>query len=49
MADPIILAGAGVGLFILGALFGMALERSAAKNAQERDDDQSDLTDWDNP
>jgi hypothetical protein len=40
MASELILAGAGIGLFILGTLFGMAMERSASRNAQE------DLTDW---
>lgn len=40
----LVLAVAGVGLFILGTLFGMAMERSATQNAQDRD--KEDLTDW---
>lgn len=43
MASELLLAGAGVGLFVLGTLFGMAMERSAARNAQESEED---LTDW---
>lgn len=39
--EPILLAGAGVGLFILGTLFGMAMERSASGNTGD------DPTDWD--
>ena len=35
------LAAGGIGLFVLGALFGMALERSAWKNARR-----TDITDW---
>ena len=41
--EPILLAAGGIGLFILGLLIGMALERSAARNARESGDD---LTDW---
>lgn len=41
--EPILLAGAGIGLFILGLLIGMAIERSAWKNARRTED----LTDWD--
>jgi hypothetical protein len=44
MASELILAGAGVGLFVLGTLFGMAMERSAARNAREPTEE--DLTDW---
>jgi len=36
---------AGVGIFTLGLLIGMALERSAVKNARESEADE-DLTDW---
>ena len=44
MASELILAGAGVGLFVLGTLFGMATERSAGKDARESTEE--DLTDW---
>lgn len=42
MAGSVLLAAGGIGLFILGLLIGMALERSAARNARESED----LTDW---
>ena len=35
--EPILLAAGGIGLFILGLLIGMALERSAWKNARRED------------
>ena len=41
--ESILLAGAGIGLFILGVLFGMAMERSASGNVG---DSEEDLTDW---
>ncbi|AGM11313.1 hypothetical protein HHTV1_59 [Haloarcula hispanica tailed virus 1] len=37
IAEPLILAAAGILLFILGLLIGMALERSAVKNARRED------------
>ena len=43
--EPLILAAGGIGLFILGLLIGMALERSAARNARGTEED---LTDWEN-
>lgn len=43
MTSALILASGGIGLFILGLLIGMALERSAHRNAIES---QEDLTDW---
>ena len=46
MASELILAGAGIGIFILGFLFGMAMQRVAHKDAMERPG-REDLTQWD--
>lgn len=39
--ESILLAAGGIGLFILGLILGMALERSAWKNSRR-----GDLTEW---
>jgi len=43
--EPITWMAAGVGIFILGLLIGMALERSASRNARESETDEH-RTDW---
>lgn len=44
ISNPLAWMGAGVAIFLLGLLVGMAMQRAAFKHAQDHTEE--DLTDW---